>query len=167
MTRPLCIFLLSLLSLAAVQETAAQESLSGRASVVDGDTIEIHGTRIRLRRVDAPEAAQLCEDQEGKSWRCGQQAALALDQFIGRRVVHCNELGKGKYRRTLASCRVGRTDLGAWLVSEGWAIAYLDRKGLYREAQDQAEANKRGIRSGRFERPSEWRKNRKRRSGAS
>ncbi|WP_409455713.1 thermonuclease family protein [Paracoccus sp. (in: a-proteobacteria)] len=164
-TRCLFVLFLAILSIDVFAPAGAESVLSGQASIIDGDTIEIHGSRIRLRRIDAPEAAQICNDQQDRPWRCGQQAALALDQFIGRRVVHCRELGTDKYRRTLASCRVGRVDLGEWLVREGWAISYLDHKGLYSEAQSSAKSGKRGIWLGRFKQPSEWRKDRKQRSG--
>jgi endonuclease YncB( thermonuclease family) len=36
------------------------DDLAGQASIVDGDTLEIHGTRIRLWGIDAPESSQLC-----------------------------------------------------------------------------------------------------------
>jgi len=49
-------------------QVVAQEQLSGVASVIDGDTLEIHGTRIRLHGIDAPESAQLCERSSGKTW---------------------------------------------------------------------------------------------------
>ncbi|TIX83588.1 MAG: thermonuclease family protein, partial [Mesorhizobium sp.] len=45
--------------------------IAGHASVVDGDTIEIHGERIRFNGVDAPESSQLCLDVKGKKYRCG------------------------------------------------------------------------------------------------
>src|SRR3546814_567139 len=35
------------------------EAIAGQASVIDGDTIEIHETRIRLHGIDAPESDQL------------------------------------------------------------------------------------------------------------
>lgn len=47
--------------------TAAAEDLVGRASVIDGDTIEIHGTRIRLWGIDAPESDQLCRGEDSEN----------------------------------------------------------------------------------------------------
>lgn len=38
----------------------ALADIAGVASVIDGDTLEIHGHRIRLHGIDAPESAQRC-----------------------------------------------------------------------------------------------------------
>jgi endonuclease YncB( thermonuclease family) len=43
---------------------AMADDLTGQASITDGDTLEIHGTRIRLWGIDAPESGQLCRDQD-------------------------------------------------------------------------------------------------------
>ena len=43
------------------------ESISGPAVVIDGDTIEVHGSQIRLYGIDAPEAAQTCENASGRT----------------------------------------------------------------------------------------------------
>jgi hypothetical protein len=66
----------------------ALADLTGRASVIDGNTIEIHGQRIRLFGIDAPESQQLCQ-AGGESYRCGQQAALALSAHIAARPATC------------------------------------------------------------------------------
>jgi endonuclease YncB( thermonuclease family) len=52
----------------------ATPALAGTASVIDGDTIEVHGQRIRLHGIDAPESRQLCR-LDGKPWQCGKDAA--------------------------------------------------------------------------------------------
>jgi endonuclease YncB( thermonuclease family) len=43
---------------------ALPSGLIGQASVIDGDTLEIHGTRIHLWGIDAPESSQLCLGNE-------------------------------------------------------------------------------------------------------
>jgi endonuclease YncB( thermonuclease family) len=45
--------------------------ITGRANVIDGDTLEIHGTRIRLYGIDAPESTQLCRNHNSDLYRCG------------------------------------------------------------------------------------------------
>ncbi len=64
--------------------TAALADVAGTASVIDGDTIEVHGQRIRLHGIDAPESRQLCR-LDGKPWQCGKGAANALADKIARR----------------------------------------------------------------------------------
>mgnify|MGYP006275379597 CR=1 FL=1 len=59
----------------------AQENIAGIASVIDGDTIQIHGRRIRLFGIDAPESQQFCFRPNGEPWRCGQQASFALAEL--------------------------------------------------------------------------------------
>ncbi len=90
--------------------------------MIDGDTIEVHGQRIRLHGIDAPESRQLCR-QDGKPWQCGKDAANALADKIARRPVTCEDLGRDRYKRIIATCAVAGEDLGAWMVANGLALA--------------------------------------------
>ena len=71
---------------------ALADDFVGQASVVDGDTLEIHGIRIQLWGVDAPESSQLCRGDDSLQYRCGAQAANDLDAFIARRPANCSPL---------------------------------------------------------------------------
>ena len=133
------------------------ESLTGVTSVIDGDTLDIHGTRIRLHGIDAPESVQLCLDPSQKSWRCGQQAALALAEKIGRAVVRCDKRDVDRYHRIVAVCRLGDTDLNAWMVRQGWAVAYSRYSRDYVEDENAAQKARVGIWVGRFIDPANWR----------
>ena len=115
------------------------------ASVIDGDTIEIHGARIRLNGIDAPESGQLCQDPRGTAWRCGQQASLALSDRIGRQVVSCQETDIDRYGRSVADCFAGGENLNRWMVREGWAVAYRQYSTAYVAAEDDARTGQRGI----------------------
>ena len=72
---------------------AKPQTISGRASGIDGDTIEIHGIRIRLFGIDAPESGQTCAVQ-GKAYPIGQRAAFALANKIASQVVECRPQDK-------------------------------------------------------------------------
>jgi endonuclease YncB( thermonuclease family) len=65
----------------AVCSAAFADDLIGQASIIDGNTIEIHGTRIRIFGIDAPESDQLCRNEESELYRCGQKASNALFDF--------------------------------------------------------------------------------------
>ena len=108
-----CAFVAAILLTAS--GAAWSDSFIGQASVIDGDTLEIHGTRIRLWGVDAPESNQLCRGEDSEQYRCGAQAANDLDAFIARRPVKCIPISLDRYGRTVATCAVGGADLGS-----GW-----------------------------------------------
>ncbi|MBL0407691.1 thermonuclease family protein [Microvirga aerilata] len=134
------------------------EPLVGRASVIDGDTLDIRGTRIRLHGVDAPESAQMCQSMDGQTYRCGQKAALALSDKIATANVSCEQKDTDRYQRIVAVCSVKGEDLNAWLVEEGYALAYRQYGTEYVSEEDKARARKRGIWAGTFTYPWDWRR---------
>jgi endonuclease YncB( thermonuclease family) len=138
----------------APTSAAAADNLVGRASVVDGDTLEIHGTRIRLWGVDAPESSQLCRGEDSLPYRCGAKAANDLDAFIAVRPVNCLPISLDRYGRTVVTCLVGGADLGDWLARNGLALdwpQYSNRK--YDDAQREAEQVGRGMWAGSYVEP--------------
>jgi endonuclease YncB( thermonuclease family) len=114
---------LLLFSITLPTAAMAQDTVAGRASVVDGDSLEIHGIPIRLHGIDAPESGQWCS-RDQIAYRCGQEAAFALADKIGLKVVSCIRRDTDRYGRMVALCTAGGEDLGGWLVSQGYAIAF-------------------------------------------
>lgn len=131
--------------------------LIGQASVIDGDTIEIHGQRIRLEGIDAPESNQICEATGKRDVRCGQQAALFLADMIGRHTVYCSQTGTDRYRRVLADCEVGGRNIGDAMVRSGHALAYRRYSTRYVAAEKAAQAANAGMWRYDFLPPWEWR----------
>ncbi|MDT8858241.1 thermonuclease family protein [Paracoccaceae bacterium Fryx2] len=134
------------------------QTIKGVASVTDGDSLEIRGMRIRLHGIDAPESRQLCTRPSGQSWRCGQQAALALSDRIGRRSVGCVARDTDRYGRTIAVCSQNGVDLNGWMVAEGWAVAYQQYSQDYVLIEAEARRTVRNIWSGAFVMPWDWRR---------
>ena len=143
-----------LLMLLMLSGGALADDFVGQASVVDGDTLEIHGIRIRLWGVDAPESSQLCRGEDSLQYRCGAQAANDLDTFIARRPVNCLPLSLDPYGRTVATCSVHGADLGEWLVRNGLALDWPQySKGKYAPAQREADRSGRGMWAGSYVEP--------------
>jgi len=137
-----------------------EKQLIGVASVIDGDTIEIHGQRIRFHGIDAPESKQTCM-LDGKPWRCGAEAANRLSEKIGQQTVTCNERDKDRYGRVVSVCSAGGQDLNAWMVAEGLAVAYRKYSSDYAGEHNEAMAARRGVWASEFDMPWDWRKGNK------
>jgi len=127
--------------------------------VVDADTLEVAGQRVRLQGIDAPESAQSCRQATGQRYGCGESATQALRARIGTGAVTCTIEGRDRYNRALGICYAADgTDLNAWLVRQGYALAYRRYSTRYVPEEDQARATQAGIWADEFVPPWAWRR---------
>jgi endonuclease YncB( thermonuclease family) len=128
--------------------------------VVDGDTLKIDGERIRLYGIDAPELHQACDNGQ---WRPGPMARDALAALIGSQPVACWPITHDRYGRTVARCFAGGQDLGALMVSSGWAWAYVHYSLDYLAQENAAASEGLGVHGHNCQRPDEYRHGSRRR----
>jgi endonuclease YncB( thermonuclease family) len=127
------------------------------ARVIDGDTIDLLGQRIRLHGIDTPEAKQTCQ-RDGGAWLCGAAATIALRKLIGGAQVTCAQRDKDRYGRVVAVCHANGKDLNAAMVLSGMALAYRKYSDDYIGQEASAKAAGRGLWAGQFVAPWEWRR---------
>ncbi len=121
----------------------SRSAMSGPARVIDGDTIAIGETRIRLEGIDAPETSQLCTTATKTQWSCGQSAKSELMAITAGKMVRCESSGNDRYGRVLGICWAGSLELNAEMVRRGFAWAFVRYSS--RLVQVEAEARGRSI----------------------
>lgn len=131
--------------------------LSGPARIIDGDTIEISGQRIRLYGIDAPEGGQTCKAR-GIEYDCGENATTWLIDLTAGKAVTCKGRDVDRYGRIVATCSAGGVNLNAGIVAAGWAVAYRRYSLDYVSAENSARKARRGMWAGEFMMPWEWRR---------
>jgi endonuclease YncB( thermonuclease family) len=159
-------------AVAPEREVAARESASEvvrysrapaeRYRAIDGDSLRSGSDDVRIRGIDAPELSQTCRDGSGREWACGREASARLRALVASGPVHCASGSRDRYGRALARCSAGAADIGETMVREGLAVDFM--QGGYKAAEAEARADKRGIWSGAFERPQEYRRQHPRRA---
>lgn len=127
--------------------------ITGFAKVIDGDSLRLSNEEIRLVGIDAPEGRQTCE-RNGQTWDCGEEARRELKRLIAGMKVTCQSHERDQHGRLLAVCSVGARALNAAMVERGYALAYGD----YQREERLAKAAGRGLWSGIFQRPRDWRR---------
>lgn len=117
--------------------------------VIDGDSLIVDGTEVRLNGIDAPEYHQECYDESGQAYFCGQEAYKALQALAGPD-TRCSEVTVDRYRRSVAVCRSRGKMINEEMVLRGWAVAYTQYTDDFAPAEAEAKKAKRGIWRGRF-----------------
>ena len=145
------------------------EEIIGISKVIDGDTIHINNFKIRLEGIDAPEMRQKCKKEFlkisstigfifYKDYNCGEVSKKKLKDKIKESEIKCISSSKDRYKRHIATCFKGQTNLNQWMVRNGYAIAYRRYNKKYIPDEDFAKENKLGLWKGKFMDPEKCRK---------
>ena len=158
--------LISIVFILLLNESVFGETIIGKATVIDGDTIKINGVKIRLFGIDAPEKKQLCQKafldinfiSLKKKYDCGEISTLKLKKLIENENINCVINGEDFFKRKIGICFRNKLDINSWMVRTGLAVAYIKYSKKYYQDQIQAEAEGLGLWQGDFEMPWDWRK---------
>ena len=151
-------FLVVSLSLLMAPAIAHADDLKGKPRIVDGDTIWIGPTKIRLHGIDAPESKQTCKKADGSDYLCGEMATFALAEIIETHWITCKGETMDRYKRRITVCYAGPYDINAEMVRRGWALAYRRYSKDYVDEEEDANKRKAGMWQGEFIKPWEWRR---------
>ena len=75
----------------------------------------------------------------------------------------CRRKDIDRYGRIVAVCWIGSDNLNAWMVWQGWAVAYRRFSTDYVLHEDAAKKARRGLWRGEFHMPWDWRSARRNR----
>ena len=140
--------ILALLLLLGAVPTAQADFASYAIVQADG-TLKVAGRSVHLYGIHIPDAGRHCRTSV-RPVRCGSRAAVALDTKI-QGFVRCREMGRNRDRSLNAVCwvdyslRTGGEDLGAWLISQGWAVARPEASFDYVTRERIARARGKGV----------------------
>lgn len=142
---------------------ASAGQIEGRVSAIDGDSLNM---QIRLFGIDTPEAVQICKDERGRDYPCGQVASDALAKLVQDKIVSCEVKTRDRYGRPVAICYADNIDIGGALVDAGVAVAFRKYSDKYVANEERARAARRGLWAGTFEMPWDYRERKRKQSEA-
>ena len=129
--------------------------VTGRACVIDGDTLMINGKRrhtkceggqiVDLWGVAAFKLDQRCEHPSGQQVLCGRYSAAMLQEKIKTAEIRCEEKATKFGGVTVAQCFLKDEDLGVHMVSHGYALANREDTERYTGYEAQAKAGRKGM----------------------
>lgn len=164
-SKPCFLAFLALLAAAApasAQEPAPKRALSGVPIVLDASTLIVHGERIALWGLETLASDQQCW-QLDTPWSCGEQAIMTLRHMVTGRSISC-DIEQEALEGSLALAKCYRQkgphkiDLSAYMIIQGLAMDRSDVSGgAYFDEENDAQIEKRGIWSGRFQTAKDWR----------
>jgi endonuclease YncB( thermonuclease family) len=137
--------------------TAGAADITGVPKIREADQVQIGSIRVRLGGIDAPSVDQLCLNTKGERWTCGAAARDELIKHVGNKSWTCQTRAIDRRGRTVARCQVDGEDIQKWLVSSGWALAFVRISKDYEADEKIAREAKAGMWQGAFIAPWDWR----------
>jgi endonuclease YncB( thermonuclease family) len=137
--------------------SAGAADVTGVPKIREADQVTIGNTRIRLGGIDAPAVDQLCLNNKGERWTCGAAARDELVKHAGGKSWTCHTRAIDRRGRTVARCEVDGQDIQKWLVTNGWALAFVRISKDYEADEKSAREAKAGMWQGAFIAPWDWR----------
>lgn len=129
---------------------------NGTIRVIDADTIDVGGTRVRLFGIDAPEMGQPCR-ADGREWDCGAWTRDAVSNRFEGAYASCITRDTDRYGRVVAQCSVDGQDMGQLIVYAGMAWAFRRYSETYDLDEKSAAVAGRGLWAVEVELPSDYR----------
>ncbi|MEM6886839.1 MAG: thermonuclease family protein [Pseudomonadota bacterium] len=139
----------------------AAAELQGVARVIDGDTLQVGETLVRIFGIDAPETDQTCKRPDGQTWACGVWVSHQVRRLLKGQNVSCDAIGRDRYDRVVAQCNIAEADIGRTLVQRGLAFAYLRYSDAYSRDEREARAGAIGLHRSIVQSPAAFRQGRK------
>lgn len=134
----------------------AAATAQAQLKVIDGDSLMLGKTEIRLSGIDAPEYHQPCYDKDDKPYPCGKLSFEALKALVSPQ-TRCDKVAVDKYHRQVSVCWDRDININQKMVEMGQAVAYKRYTNEYAKAEEQAKKQKVGIWQGRFMKPEFYR----------
>ena len=145
-------------------------------NAIDGETLYLLGTEVKLFGMDAVEAEQTCQNAEGADYPCGQRATHALQSLLQQRQVVCLPLFAVSAERVLGACELldegqappagpgdflgggGPNNLSRLMIANGHALGVGQGADFFRQEQADAQRRRLGVWQGAFQPPGVWRR---------
>lgn len=157
-----------MLSLFLILAGIAQDPLVGRATVIDGGTIDVMGVRMRLWGIDVPQSGEIC-DRNGEPYPCGDEAADFLGQMLAGKAVTCHLRKEPKANPAVAMCtfqqRIRPAEEPSFETTQSVQMAMVhwgyakdhpqESGGAFAKLEAQARENCWGLWNGVFQSPGE------------
>ncbi len=121
--------------------------------VLSGSTFVINDARLKLYGLDTPDLSQTCLSRRGEDYPCGRTAKKKLEKLLLNKYLECKIAYQSAPNDYFVTCTLQNYDVGATMVSVGWAVADRQISEVYVPYEEQARRSHEGLWAGKFVAP--------------